>query len=74
MYKCRVLNEDGVAIHLDKEIPTCEGHEEGEEIEDTQCWPRDWLPHDCPNARIIAVDYDSFVTRWSGYCPIETDK
>lgn len=28
----------------------------------TRCWPRDWLPHDVPNVRVIAVDFESTFT------------
>jgi pimeloyl-ACP methyl ester carboxylesterase len=37
----------------------------------SQCWPRDWLPKDVNNARILAVDFDSFITHWTKVCPVE---
>ncbi|CAG7786190.1 unnamed protein product, partial [Allacma fusca] len=37
----------------------------------SQCWPRDWLPKDIENARILAVDFDSFVSHWTKVCPVE---
>ncbi|CAG9853714.1 unnamed protein product [Phyllotreta striolata] len=27
----------------------------------SECWPKDWLPKDCPDARIIAVNYTTDV-------------
>jgi hypothetical protein len=35
----------------------------GESTQQAVYWPRDLLPRDCPNARIIAFGYDSWVTR-----------
>lgn len=43
----------------------CITHEEAceevmEEVEEegySDCWPRDWLPKDCPGVRVIAVNY-----------------
>lgn len=30
----------------------------------SECWPRDWLPLDCPNVRVIALNYSTDVL-WS---------
>lgn len=30
----------------------------------TNCWPREWLPFDCPNARIIAINYTTDPYLW----------
>lgn len=70
-YKSREEQPDGTWLHSDEEI---ELEKEHVESPPTQCWPRDWLPEDCPNARVLAVDFDSFVTHWSGFCPVETTK
>jgi pimeloyl-ACP methyl ester carboxylesterase len=35
------------------------------EAEEAICWPRDWLPHYLPRARIMTVSYDIALTRWS---------
>ncbi|XP_056642679.1 protein SERAC1 [Diorhabda sublineata] len=43
-------------------------NEEEESIQSgdyTDCWPRDWIPKDCPNARIIAINYTTDVL----WCP-----
>lgn len=32
----------------------------------TVCWPRDWLSKEFPNARIITVGFDLFLSKWSG--------
>lgn len=29
------------------------------------CWPRDWIPKDCPNARVIALNYTTDIL----WCP-----
>jgi hypothetical protein len=28
------------------------------------CWPRDWLPQDCPGVRIIAINYTTDPYLW----------
>ncbi|ODN06210.1 Protein SERAC1, partial [Orchesella cincta] len=70
-YKSRTQQPDGTWKYSSEEIDLDADHIESEK---TQCWPRDWLSKDCPNARIVAVDYDSFVTHWTGFCPVETTK
>ncbi|KAG8196298.1 hypothetical protein JTE90_023850 [Oedothorax gibbosus] len=40
----------------------------------TYCWPKDWLPTDFPNARIISVDYNSSVSKWKAECPQQEEK
>ncbi|XP_037039929.1 protein SERAC1 isoform X2 [Bradysia coprophila] len=30
----------------------------------TYCWPMDWLPFDCPNLRIIGINYETALTEW----------
>nr|CAD7443967.1 unnamed protein product [Timema bartmani] len=37
------------------------------------CWPRDWLPKDCPNLRIIGVNYDTAISSWASLCPQEQE-
>lgn len=39
----------------------------------TYCWPKDWLPFDCPNLRIIGINYETSLTEWSAKhtCPCE---
>ncbi|XP_072376209.1 protein SERAC1 isoform X1 [Diabrotica undecimpunctata] len=40
--------------------------DETKKIEDySDCWPRDWIPKDCPNARVIALNYTTDVL----WCP-----
>ncbi|OXA62204.1 protein SERAC1 isoform X2 [Folsomia candida] len=70
VYPTRRTTEDGqvkidceqLPLELDQEIVSTP----------TQCWPRDWLPTNCPKSRIIGVDFESFVSRWMTICPIET--
>lgn len=37
----------------------------------THCWPKDWLPDDVPNLRIIGINYSSNLSMWTPLCPIE---
>lgn len=30
----------------------------------SQCWPKDWLPLDCPNIRVSAINYDTDPYLW----------
>ena len=39
----------------------------------TDCWPKDWLPSDYPNIRVIGVHYESFFSDWFSTCPVEND-
>lgn len=34
------------------------------------CWPKDWLPKDCKNLRILGVNYWSSVSEWLETCPL----
>ncbi|KAJ8961428.1 hypothetical protein NQ318_014675 [Aromia moschata] len=40
----------------------------------TQCWPKDWLSEDCPNLRIIGINYDTSLSMWAPICPSEKSK
>lgn len=40
----------------------------------TQCWPKDWLPVDIPSLRIIGINYDTSLSMWTPFCPIESLK
>lgn len=35
----------------------------------TYCWPRDWLPEDCDNLRVIGINYDTTLSKWNSFCP-----
>ena len=35
-----------------------------DEAEISHCWPQDWIPADCPNARVIAVNYNTDPYLW----------
>ncbi|XP_074641525.1 protein SERAC1-like [Tubulanus polymorphus] len=50
--------------------------EEGENTTEltSPCWPKDWLAKDCPNIRIICVDYDTYLSEWAPKCPFEVEK
>ena len=38
----------------------------------TSCWPRDWLRVDVPNIRVLAADFDTFITHWNPVMPVES--
>lgn len=44
-----------------------------EEVQDychhTHCWPKEWLPQDCENLRILGVNYWSSLSEWLERCP-----
>jgi len=40
----------------------------------TDCWPKDWLPEDYPNIRVIGVHYESFFSDWYSSCPVDNEK
>jgi len=40
----------------------------------TNCWPKDWLPTDYPNIRVICVQYESVFSDWFLSCPLENNK
>eukprot|EP01135_Chromosphaera_perkinsii_P000601 Nk52_evm4s136 gene=Nk52_evmTU4s136 len=41
----------------------------------THCWPKAWLAEDIPNSRILAVEYDSYLTEYLPICPdLEAEK
>uniref|UniRef100_A0A8C3A1K7 Protein SERAC1 n=1 Tax=Cyclopterus lumpus TaxID=8103 RepID=A0A8C3A1K7_CYCLU len=50
---------------LDKE-KEAEGREDY-----TECWPKSWLAADCPNLRVLSVEYDSHLSDWMAQCPAE---
>lgn len=33
----------------------------------SKCWPKDWLPLDCPGVRIIAVNYSTDPFLWKPF-------
>lgn len=37
----------------------------------TYCWPKDWLPQDCHNIRILGVNYWSSISEWLERCPLQ---
>ncbi|XP_018578480.2 protein SERAC1, partial [Anoplophora glabripennis] len=54
---------------------TCMGGESIEESEGyTHCWPKDWLPKDCQNLRIIGINYNTSLSMWAPICPAEKVK
>ncbi|XP_054474327.1 protein SERAC1 [Anoplopoma fimbria] len=48
---------------------------EAESREDyTECWPKSWLAADCPNLRVLSVEYDSHLSDWVAKCPAENQR
>uniref|UniRef100_W5NHF5 Protein SERAC1 n=1 Tax=Lepisosteus oculatus TaxID=7918 RepID=W5NHF5_LEPOC len=40
----------------------------------TECWPKTWLAADCPNLRVLSVEYDSHLSDWRATCPAEKER
>nr|XP_055041319.1 protein SERAC1 isoform X2 [Misgurnus anguillicaudatus] len=40
----------------------------------TECWPKSWLAADCPNLRILSVEYDTHLSDWNAKCPVENQR
>nr|XP_046230096.1 protein SERAC1 isoform X1 [Scatophagus argus] len=40
----------------------------------TECWPKSWLAADCPNLRVLSVEYDSHLSDWMSKCPAENQR
>ncbi|TRY57058.1 hypothetical protein DNTS_023960, partial [Danionella cerebrum] len=47
---------------------------EGVKEDYTECWPKSWLAADCPNLRILSVEYDSHLSDWNAKCPAENQR
>lgn len=55
-----------------KDPSTVEEEKEAESKDDyTECWPKSWLAADCPNLRVLSVEYDSHLSDWMAHCPAE---
>lgn len=46
----------------DEESKKKEEHKKKKEV--SRCWPRDWLPQDCPGVRVIALNYTTDPYLW----------
>lgn len=73
-------DEGGVKMKLDEKLksggeiekwtPESSSKGQEEETEDhgqggySECWPRDWLPKDCPGTRVIALNYSTDPFLW----------
>ncbi|XP_050312672.1 protein SERAC1 [Anthonomus grandis grandis] len=54
----KTSNENPINIEGTSEVRIAEEVEQEEEEEDiSRCWPKDWLPLDCPGVRILAINY-----------------
>ncbi|CAL8318034.1 unnamed protein product [Boreogadus saida] len=54
----------------------CDGSKEeaGSREDYTECWPQSWLAADCPNLRVLSVEYDSHLSDWKAKCPAENQR
>ncbi|XP_047430292.1 protein SERAC1 isoform X1 [Mugil cephalus] len=58
-----------------KDRSTAEEEREAESKDDyTECWPKSWLAADCPNLRVLSVEYDSHLSDWMAKCPAESQR
>ncbi|XP_008310916.1 protein SERAC1 [Cynoglossus semilaevis] len=48
--------------------------EKTENSDYSACWPKSWLAADCPNLRILSVEYDSHLSDWMAQCPAENQR
>ncbi|XP_074541877.1 protein SERAC1 isoform X2 [Halichoeres trimaculatus] len=51
-----------------------EGAEAESEEDYSECWPKSWLAADCPNLRVLSVEYDSHLSDWMAQCPAENQR
>ncbi|XP_014886745.1 protein SERAC1 [Poecilia latipinna] len=58
-----------------KDRSTLEEEREAEsEDHYTECWPKSWLAADCPNLRVLSVEYDSHLSDWMANCPADNQR
>uniref|UniRef100_UPI00358F0A02 protein SERAC1 isoform X5 n=1 Tax=Myxine glutinosa TaxID=7769 RepID=UPI00358F0A02 len=38
----------------------------------SQCWPKSWLGEDCPENRVLSVEYDTRLSDWFLECPADS--
>ncbi|KAK6489048.1 protein SERAC1 isoform X1 [Huso huso] len=53
---------------------TQNGNDAIEKEDYTECWPKTWLAEDCPNLRVLSVEYDTHLSDWRAKCPIENQR
>uniref|UniRef100_A0A674A1I5 Protein SERAC1 n=1 Tax=Salmo trutta TaxID=8032 RepID=A0A674A1I5_SALTR len=54
--------------------PTEEEKAAGASEDYTECWPKSWLAADCPNLRVLSVEYDTHLSDWRAKCPVENQR
>lgn len=59
-----VINTKTYTLTFDQEQTSSQNIETIARETISQCWPQDWLPLDCPNTRIIALNYDTDPYLW----------
>lgn len=46
------------------EVMLCDSVKKDKERKTSKCWPKDWLPLDCPGVRVIALNYTTDPYLW----------
>lgn len=54
------MDDGRVGMELNLE----ENYDEPIPREYSKCWPKDWIPQDCPGARAIALNYTTDPYLW----------
>ncbi|KAK2884254.1 hypothetical protein Q8A67_017891 [Cirrhinus molitorella] len=57
-----------------KDLDVTDDKVEGVREDYTECWPKSWLAADCPNLRILSVEYDTHLSDWKAKCPVENQR
>lgn len=74
-----VLDEFGQQHSSGATVPTTELLPDDSPVEgpsrslNTRCWPKDWLPEDVPEVRVLAVDYPTALSGWRTDCDLNKD-
>uniref|UniRef100_A0A8C9WC69 Protein SERAC1 n=1 Tax=Scleropages formosus TaxID=113540 RepID=A0A8C9WC69_SCLFO len=53
---------------------TEEGHATKDRENYAECWPKSWLAADCPNLRVLSIEYDTHLSDWRAKCPAENQR
>ncbi|KAL1505947.1 hypothetical protein ABEB36_005390 [Hypothenemus hampei] len=56
------LQDEPDQVEVEEEITYMEEEEQSANEENfSRCWPKDWLPQDCPGVRVLAINYTTDV-------------
>lgn len=62
---------DGVNNFIPANKRKCLLREAEDRCNYTTCWPKEWLPQDCHNLRILGLNYWSSISDWLERCPLQ---